>query len=158
MNMRSLFLFLFFFLSPVAFADAVMDPPEECPVGSEGVSSHAGEWCAEQTCDVDTTCPEGTECLSTSVCLDVYEEACGGMQIDTGEPCTIEVREVLGACETDDDCDRGSCVTADRCASEDAIAAEGTESCEGCSHAQIGGGTALLLACVGLFGLLRRRD
>jgi hypothetical protein len=153
-------LFLTLFLSPVALADVVMDPPEDCPAGSEGTSSHAGEWCEEQTCDADdadASCPEGTECLSTSVCLDVYEDECGGLQPDTGEPCTFEVREVLGSCETDDDCERGTCVTADRCASEEQLAAETSDSCEGCSHAQLGGSTAALFGFAGLLGLVRRR-
>ncbi len=151
-------LFLFLFISPVAFADAVMEPPEDCPVGSEGISSHAGEWCEELTCDANSSCPEGTECLSISVCLDVYEEDCGGMRPDTGEPCTFEVREVLGVCETDSDCERGTCVTDDRCASEDALESENSDgSCEGCSQAQLGGSTAALFGFVGLLGLFRRQ-
>ena len=151
----SCFLFLLL-LSPIAAADVVSDPPEECPTGSQGTSSHSGTWCAERTCDDTEDCPEDSECLSTSVCLHVFETECGGIGSDTGEPCTFEVREVLGDCESDDDCERGSCVTADRCATESQVAAE-AEDCGGCSQTQKAGSVAALMGLLGLMGLARRR-
>jgi hypothetical protein len=99
-----------FWFSGIAAADAIAPEPEDCPSGSYGTSSHAGEWCQEHTCDATGECPDGFSCESSSVCEDVYETSCGGDRLDTG-PCTVRVREVLGPCETDADCSRGTCVT-----------------------------------------------
>jgi hypothetical protein len=140
-----------------ALADAVYPEPEDCPDGSDATSSHAGEWCAEQTCDADEECPEGTSCETSSVCLDVYETSCGGWQPETGEPCTFEIREVLGDCESDDDCEVGTCVTDTRCI-EPGLLESKTDDCSGCSQANLAQGTAGILGILGLLSLLRRRD
>lgn len=149
---------LFLLFGQFAYADAVMDPPEECPIGSEGMSSHYGEWCGEVPCDEADPCPEGSECISTSVCLDVITADCGGLSDDTGEPCTFEVREVLGTCETDSDCERGTCVTANRCATDaqqEEVDAEA--ACSGCSQGQQAGSIAGLFGLLGWMFLSRRR-
>jgi hypothetical protein len=39
-----------------ALADAVMGPPEDCPPGSSGRSSHRGPFCAPTTCETDADC------------------------------------------------------------------------------------------------------
>ena len=143
--------------SPSALADAVSAEPEDCPEGSDGTSSHAGEWCEELTCDADEECPEGTSCETSSVCLDVYETSCGGWQPETGEPCTFEVREVLGDCESDDDCEVGTCETDTRCVEPGLLGSKG-DDCSGCSQAHLAQSTAGLMGILGLVGLLRRRD
>lgn len=152
---------LLLFIGQLAYADAVMDPPAECPIGSEGMSSHYGEWCGEVPCDETEPCRDGSDCVSTSVCLDVFEAECGGIGSaldDTGQPCTFEVREVLGTCESDADCDRGTCVTANRCATvqqQNDVAAE--EGCSGCSQGQQAGSIAGIFGLLGWMFLSRRR-
>lgn len=39
-----------------AFADAVPGPPEDCPPGSYGETSHSGQWCQPSTCKTDDEC------------------------------------------------------------------------------------------------------
>lgn len=39
-----------------ALADVVMGPPEDCPPGSSGRSSHRGPFCAPTTCETDADC------------------------------------------------------------------------------------------------------
>ena len=149
---------LLLFLGQFAYADVVMDPPEDCPIGSEGTSSHSGEWCREMTCDATDPCPEGTECVNTSVCLNVFEAECGGIGADTGS-WPFEVREVLGTCESDADCERGTCVTANRCATDaqqDEVEAE--TGCSGCSHGQQAGSIAGFFGLLGWMFLSRRRS
>ena len=148
---------LLLIFSAVASADAVELEPENCPSGSYGTSSHAGAWCQEHTCDVESDCPEGFSCESTFVCVDVYETSCGGDRIDTG-PCSVTVREVLGACQSDDDCSRGSCVTDLHCVDPGAEidSDEFNGDCSGCSQGGLAGGLASVLGVLG-FALLSRR-
>ncbi len=144
--------------SNIAAADVIGPEPEDCPAGSYATSSHAGEWCQEHTCDASSECPDGYRCESSSVCVDVYETSCGGDRIDTG-PCTIEVREVFGPCESDADCSRGTCVTDLHCINpeEQDTGATSTE-CSGCSQSQAAGGLMSLIGVLGLLVFLRRRD
>lgn len=39
-----------------AFADAVPSPPDDCPSGSYGETSHSGQWCQPSTCKTDEDC------------------------------------------------------------------------------------------------------
>lgn len=43
-------------LSPAVRADAVLPPPEDCPPGSIGQSSHNGPFCSVTTCSTDADC------------------------------------------------------------------------------------------------------
>jgi MYXO-CTERM domain-containing protein len=43
-------------LAKASLADAVMPPPEGCPPGSIGHSSHLGPFCAPTTCNTDDDC------------------------------------------------------------------------------------------------------
>ena len=100
------------FLSVPAYADVVGPEPEDCPSGSIGTASHAGEWCMPWLC-AERACELGTTCENTGLCVLEEERACGG---DTsGTPCTYTHREVFGPCETTDDCASGTCVTAEYC-------------------------------------------
>ena len=52
---------VFFVLAAVsvplpALADAVPSPPENCPPGSYGETSHSGQWCQPSTCKTDDDC------------------------------------------------------------------------------------------------------
>ena len=102
-------------LLPLALADVVNPEPENCPSGSFGTSSHSGEWCAPSTCSSDGEC-EGA-CEAVGLCIESSEQSCGGMQSDSGEPCTFVKEEVHGKCSVGADCDDGiPCVVEDRCA------------------------------------------
>lgn len=43
-------------LAHPAHADVVQSPPDDCPAGSVGVTSHAGQWCAARPCTSDAEC------------------------------------------------------------------------------------------------------
>jgi len=105
-------------LLSLALADAVNAEPENCPSGSDGVSSHSGEWCAPTTCRSDDECNELPCSPDVGLCIETTEDVpCGGGWIDTAEPCTFTKEEVFDKCDSDSDCDDGvPCVIADRCA------------------------------------------
>ncbi len=100
-------------LGSLALADVVGPEPTSCPAGSIGRSNHSGSWCEATHCDED--CPDGA-CREIGLCVDAREVGCGGMQPDTAEPYTFLKEEALRRCRTDADCDVGSCVVEDRCA------------------------------------------
>jgi hypothetical protein len=135
-------------LSMPARADAIGPPPEDCPSGSKGTSSHAGNWCAPLPC-TDGVCGEGTTCETTGLCI-LREEnrPCGGRP--GPEPCTFTYQEAFGPCATDADCTRGTCVTDDYCV-------EAGLGGSWCSCASAGGASSVFL--LGLLPLaLRRRS
>lgn len=95
-------------LSMSAYADAIGPPPEDCPSGSTGRSSHAGRWCKPLPCVNDTCEADGT-CETTGLCLLEASDCGGGRRPDTA-PCTRTRREAVGLCRTDADCTEGTCV------------------------------------------------
>lgn len=107
---------LLLLLATLAHADVVNDPPADCPRGSRGTTSHIGEWCEPDDCTSSTTCEADQECSPVGLCVTTEEVGCGGMQPDTGAPCTFIRHVVSGTCETQSDCKEGTCETADRCA------------------------------------------
>ena len=98
----------------LAHADAVGPEPTNCPPGSRGVSSHAGEWCEATECPPDE-CGTDERCAEQGLCIEVEQRECGGLRPDTAEPCFIEAHIAHGRCRTNDDCDVGTCEIADRC-------------------------------------------
>lgn len=133
----------------LAFADALGPEPENCPNGSIGTSSHAGEWCAPADCSADDECTEGGCVADVGLCIVESEESCGGWNPDTGEECTFTKREVLDKCSTQDDCSEGTCEIADRCATPGVA-----EAC-GCSTGLQGWVAGLMGAFVLLMARVR---
>ncbi|MEZ4323129.1 MAG: hypothetical protein R3F61_37025 [Myxococcota bacterium] len=100
-------------LLSLALADVVGPPPDDCPPGASGTSSHGGPYCVPSTCD--GTCEEGGTCEPAGLCVLEETRECGGMQ-DPENPCTYLHREARGTCQTQDDCTGGTtCEIADRC-------------------------------------------
>lgn len=138
-------------LSALALADVVDEPPTDCPPGSRGESAHSGSWCEADECEATSECPEGQVCRELSLCVDTYEQECGGMTTPGEPPCTFTVHEAVGTCEEGEACERGVCQTAMRCAEPE------REGCLGCTTGP--GALGWLGAAIGagLLGVLRRR-
>jgi hypothetical protein len=145
--MRSM-LFFAVWAPGVALADAIDLPPDDCPAGSVGQSSHAGTWCEAQTCAPGATCEEGT-CQPHGLCVLTETRPCGGRPAPGYENCTFVAHEALGPCDSQDDCARGTCEVVDRCVKSSSFGA----SC-GCTQLPtnrlaFGLGVGALLALVG---------
>lgn len=176
--MRTLCLALVLSVIPsVAFADRVPAPPDDCPRGSEGRTSHSGMWCAPTTCQTHGDCrTAGMRCEELALCVEQESYVPGGRTRDR----TPRSRPVArGAC-LDGACPgEAECQTAHRCvpadppepeaapepaptedAGEDApaeaTAANDTASEEPAAAPAEGGGCAVSPrgAPVGAFGLL----
>src|SRR5512141_1015376 len=86
--------------SGAARADMVQPPPENCPPGTHGASTHAGQYCQPRPCSETGACAAGTICSVGHLC--VSERKYTNM---TG---TGTVSAVEGSCE-DGVCLRGDC-------------------------------------------------
>jgi MYXO-CTERM domain-containing protein len=132
----------------LAAADVVNPEPTNCPPGSVGTSSHAGEWCTPAPTCEEQVCADS--CREIGLCVTETEEECGGMQPDTGEPCTFIRTEVHGRCRTQDDCDAGTCIVEERCVDR------GPLSCGCASSSAVSAASAFVVLLV-LGGTLRMR-
>ena len=103
-------------LPTLAFADAIGPPPEKCPPGSVGTSSHEGDWCQPGTCSTDGHCPDNASCKpDVGLCVTHDEVPCGGLYPRDMEPCTTTLDVAHDACATNADCSEGTCEIAHRC-------------------------------------------
>ena len=107
-------MFAFLLGLQIASADVVNMPPEDCPPGAIGTSSHAGEWCKPNYCQSDTDCSDGNSCLEVPICVSRTEEPCGGIGADSG--CTFTKTKVHDVCLESEACTTGECETAMVCA------------------------------------------
>lgn len=131
----------------LAAADVVNPEPTNCPPGSVGTSSHAGEWCTPApTCD-EQACADS--CREVGLCVTETEEECGGMVPDTGD-CTFTKVEVHGRCRDQGDCDVGTCIVEERCVER------GPLSC-GCASTSPVGVVSALAGLLALGATLRMR-
>lgn len=142
-----------------AWAD-VVTIAEDCPQGAEGAGNHSGPYCTPApSCAAGEACGAGLECRSTGLCVFEETRACGGMTTP-GSSCTYLHVEATAACETDADCDVGSCVVEERCSEPAGIL--GGSSSEGCGCGTGAAAPAALagLALVGLWATraARRRS
>lgn len=148
----------------VVRADAIMGPPEDCPRGSRGESSHTDTICAPSTCVVDADCDSGTGtdalvCTAdVGLCIESRTRMPGGLM-----PLGVEVTPVTydvasTGCTTDADCTAGThCVVASRCAQR--TATEFVRHTLGCSaHRGRVDVAAILTGLLFAFGLRRRRS
>lgn len=150
----------------LALADAIEPPPDKCPPGAIGESSHEGAWCQPATCVLDGGCPKGAKCRSgVGLCVTRSEVPCGGLRPPDLEPCTTTIIEAHGPCATDVDCPTGSCEVARRCVPgwnplerAPKPPASGSKGC-GCAATGTASplGAALLLGLGLLLRLSRRR-
>ena len=94
-------------LGGTAHADVLMGPPQDCPSGSRGASSHVGPTCAPVRCESDTDCTEGSGCVSASRCV-VERAQIGGWASGSVHPDMLQPAE-------DGSCAEGSCEQARFC-------------------------------------------
>ena len=109
----------------IAHADAIDSPPEDCPRGSTGTSSHTDTYCMPSSCIASTDCTPpsdiGTErelvCSpSVGLCLETRTAIPGGRFPDDIVPGPISYDVAHGACTTDTDCVAPAhCVVMSRC-------------------------------------------
>lgn len=102
--------------SGVARADAVGDPPDDCPPGSRGRTSHYGTYCGYLACADASDCYESQRCVVVAFC-EHAEPYWASFSRDVAPH--DRVRYVVdGTC--DDPCPRGAaCVAIGRCVDAD---------------------------------------
>lgn len=100
-----------------ARADRVPSPPEDCPPGSRGHSSHTGRWCASQPCADDSACGHGLSCRPSALCIEDQPFVPHSRRPPPGEDPTPQTRAVAVApCGADGSCPgEARCVRAERC-------------------------------------------
>lgn len=169
-----------------ARADAIGAPPEDCPAGSVGQSSHSGEWCAATSCASDTDCanygwssdpPRHYVCRQTELCVrdETYTPSQRLAPVPGRPPPTATRTIGVGACGSE--CVApATCTNTKRCVEESAVAGAGRalglgaarssgSGCGSCTvgqreHAGTSGsaiGAAFLAIALGLRRTCRRR-
>jgi len=103
--------------APVAMADDVPPPPEDCPSGARGQSDHWGEVCGPFRCRDDDDCagryvPPGRVCREASFCVEEKDYTS-----HRGHSGTYEVFQ--GACDASGACGTGECERARYCVDPD---------------------------------------
>jgi hypothetical protein len=124
-------------VGPSVRADVVGPPPDECPDGSLGGSSHCGPYCSPDRCTGDDDCEGDTTCQEVPLCVEVLE--C----MSNGGPFTQEA--VTDTCEGGGGCDdESTCQTLQVCAPPEVFTSVQRAGC-GCAAPGRGaaGGAAL---------------
>lgn len=132
--------------SALAIADVVDDPPEDCPAGSRGQTSHWGAWCEPDACADDPgQCAEGTTCQALNQCIVTHTYT-----VDTGDdPRELTYLEVVSLCAEDGSCAEGTCTAMTVCADEAEVPGGKTCGCASTSAGAIFGLGALALLSLG---------
>jgi hypothetical protein len=94
--------------SSVGWADA-LPPPQACPPGTQGWSSHNGMGCNARTCQTDSDCDsryeEPATCEQWRVCSVTREERVHRRRAPVdSEPVTRSQSYVVGTCDPNDGC------------------------------------------------------
>lgn len=98
-------------VSAPTHADVVMGPPDDCPSGARGVTSHYGPRCVPDECADDAECapmdrfavrPAGRVCRPAAFC--VHERT-----VTTRMGTTSSIFDFEGPCAADGTCARGTC-------------------------------------------------
>ncbi len=111
---------LILLVTSLAWADAIGMPPDDCPEGSVGRSSHCGEVCVPTHCDLSASqCrAEAPVCeAGVGVCVEkqLQDESCGRMPTGPANP-MVEVQIARGSCKEPADCGPGQeCIVIARC-------------------------------------------
>jgi len=133
----------------VAHADAIGMPPEDCPDGTRGQSSHCGLHCDAALCADDSECGDGELCVLMDLC--VVELDC----MSGGGPFTHE--SVEGHCGGGGSCDSGTCESLRVCSDPDAASAGCGCRMEGSPGAASAAGVGLIMASTLALLLASRR-
>lgn len=147
-------------------ADDIGPPPSDCPRGSAGQSSHAGEWCSVQACQSDADCKkmfvdhgtaEGT-CESTSLCIAKKKIYAHHRVVSDGGDDAREISVAVGACGVASSCKPESrCEKAMRCvAPSKSLVKEASRGC-GCGKSTGPKSSVLVGLVVGAWLLRRAR-
>lgn len=105
-------------LLPLALADAIGPPPEDCPPGTRPTSTHHGGFCiVADICEVDSDCEDGT-CQDVGLCAfeTTLTRSCSNGIPHC--PQTSNFEEADLACEVHEDCPDTPCDIAQRCVVE----------------------------------------
>jgi hypothetical protein len=148
--------------TPAAQADVVEPPPDDCPAGTEGSSSHCGSYCWPQICVDSSDCTGGKTCQALALCLEQTE--CGSHWDPDAAP--VIINKASRSCASGAACASGTCETIDVCAEDQS--GEALEVDQGCGCRLDGrradswgrwprGGWALWATALGLI-LWRRRN
>jgi hypothetical protein len=105
--------------SGAARADEVMPPPQNCPPGAQGESSHQGEWCQPHRCTGEAQCRPGQVCREAGLCVQVTTQT-RGERWGGGE---YTEERVMGTGTCDACAAPATCLTAKYCFASDAIPA-----------------------------------
>jgi len=74
-RVRTLLVLALLAVAATARADEVMPPPDRCPSGCEGITSHSGPQCVRPTCHTDADCDHGTHCALRCIQWSTYGAA-----------------------------------------------------------------------------------
>ena len=117
-------LLLLFFST--AHAD-IAPKPLTCPQGSYSTRKGRAQWCQESTCSTDADCVgKGSsrifggssvdlKCESVSLCIQKTTRTSRQRFVDRVDTKTYDVDNVLGECDSKNNCKKGSCSTKNRC-------------------------------------------
>jgi hypothetical protein len=125
--MRTALALMFALSSSIASADAIEGPPENCPSGARGTSSHYGPMCTPDPCNDDAECQAqgmfprapGRVCRPSQFC--VLERTISHPRGDT------QLVQFEGPCGADGSCAIGQCRAAKYCVDPDAPATPATD-------------------------------
>lgn len=153
------------FVAPGARADAVPNPPDNCPNGAFGITSHAGTWCEATTCSPTNTCDtryggDALKCETQGLCVRSESYTAGGRRAVDEPPLQLTRQVADATCTAGETCADGSrCVVAQRCVRASLVDAFNPKNA-GCGCALAGSGQLSLglgLALLGAVALLGAR-
>lgn len=109
-----------------ASADAVPGPPDDCPAGARGETSHTDTYCAATICASDADCSpsygygsgsDPSVCTAAvGLCLEPRTRVPGGRWPSDSPPAPVTYDVATGSCASDSDCAAPSrCVVTSRC-------------------------------------------
>lgn len=140
--------------SGVAAADAVPEPPTDCPDGTTPNTCHGGPYCAPTSCTQDADCADGKVCRERSLCLGSI--SCGGGWDPDATPDSSP--QILGECGPDASCDPSApCTPMKVCVSPGGASSSGSGdgsgddedlTVTGCSCRAAGAGNGLAVGAV----------
>jgi hypothetical protein len=96
-------------LSGPVRADALWIPDELCPPGSDWNVAHAYSYCGLNRPE-HVDCGFGEVKKTVHLCAEETTHSCNDGRRYNEEPCSFEALEAFSACESDSDCERGSCI------------------------------------------------
>ncbi len=120
-------------IAPAVQADVVGPPPDYCPSGTEGTSSHCGSYCGAQLCADSSECTGSEICQPLPLCLAQTE--CSSHWDPDAAPTVIDTAN--SSCAGGTACASGTCETVNVCATDQS--GEAIEVDQGCGCTLIGG-------------------